>query len=553
MIAVTQQQDPARTRSPATLQARAEHAWRLQLEDPETSAALAREVLSEDASSRAARYAQLALAYYECRYGDAAAAEVQFQALAQGFAADGDRRGAMLVINGLSFVESRRDHGELSYTMVQQAWEAHADALHEFDVMLIQNGLGAGASDLGRLEESLAAYYHALDAARTLGMPSAVAVVSSNLASSQFTCGNLTDAHELLLDADRLCREHGMRSWHPLVAGNLANCQIIMGDAAAARATVSAWVDGHNVDNSHAQHSHLAHLNAVAAHACILTGDLEAAQRLQSRAMAEARLGQDTRIGVHCDWVKALLQRAQGDAAGALQTLLAADARLQGVDDPYYPIEISGELASLYAQLGQWQSAYEWQRRHHELRVDILAKGSRARYSSLRIQQELREQAIRDPLTGLYNRRHLAEQLQREMAISRRSGRPLSVAVVDLDHFKRVNDEHGHAAGDAALVGTARFLLSRLRSTDIVCRYGGEEFVLVLPETPREAAIALLQALLSEFHTQSFRWPGGVLSGLSFSAGVACALVTEDADALIAQADERLYAAKHAGRAQVLG
>jgi diguanylate cyclase (GGDEF)-like protein len=100
----------------------------------------------------------------------------------------------------------------------------------------------------------------------------------------------------------------------------------------------------------------------------------------------------------------------------------------------------------------------------------------------------LQEQAIRDPLTGLYNRRYLDETLERELSRAKREGYPLSLTMIDLDHFKLVNDTYGHPAGDEVLIALSTLLQSQAREGDIPCRYGGEEFVLVLPRMSLEVA-----------------------------------------------------------------
>lgn len=179
-----------------------------------------------------------------------------------------------------------------------------------------------------------------------------------------------------------------------------------------------------------------------------------------------------------------------------------------------------------------------------------------------RTQTELKIQSLRDPLTGCFNRRHLHEQLlDNEILRAQRYRLSLAVIMCDLDHFKRVNDEYGHAAGDAVLQAFARLLLAMTReNVDSVVRYGGEEFLLILPETGLDGATQLAERLRQRFEASTVRFEGRQLRATA-SFGVVTADFSEGAQALrpeqssqyrlIAKADELLYAAKHGGRNQV--
>src|SRR5690606_4231864 len=117
-----------------------------------------------------------------------------------------------------------------------------------------------------------------------------------------------------------------------------------------------------------------------------------------------------------------------------------------------------------------------------------LADGMSLALANMALREKLRNQALRDPLTGLYNRRYMEDSLQRFVRLAEREDREVSVVMVDLDHFKRLNDEHGHAFGDQVLRDSAHALVGALRETDIVCRYGGEELVVILPDCNIERA-----------------------------------------------------------------
>ena len=181
------------------------------------------------------------------------------------------------------------------------------------------------------------------------------------------------------------------------------------------------------------------------------------------------------------------------------------------------------------------------------LNVVVGGRG-RALASLQEAMQKVREQAITDPLTGLYNRRFQQQHLARELERAGRSGAPLALLMIDLDHFKRVNDASGHAAGDAVLRRVAAVLRSRIRPSDIACRHGGEEFVLILPGTTAEAARSKAEDLCAAFVLDR-----EALHGVTASVGIA--LFPDhgsSADELADAADRAMYEAKAAGRNRVV-
>jgi diguanylate cyclase (GGDEF)-like protein/PAS domain S-box-containing protein len=169
--------------------------------------------------------------------------------------------------------------------------------------------------------------------------------------------------------------------------------------------------------------------------------------------------------------------------------------------------------------------------------------------TNLRLKEKLRGQAIHDPLTGLHNRRFLEEAFHRELlrAASKRS--PVGVLMLDLDHFKEFNDAHGHAAGDALLRAFAVQLRSDIRAEDIACRYGGEEFAVILPDATLEQAMARAEQIREGMRSIVVDFQGKRLAGMTISIGVA-GLPAHGAspDALLRAADAALYAAKAEGR-----
>lgn len=166
---------------------------------------------------------------------------------------------------------------------------------------------------------------------------------------------------------------------------------------------------------------------------------------------------------------------------------------------------------------------------------------------------QVRDQALHDPLTGLANRRELFRRFNLELARARRSGQPLGVCLLDLDHFKRINDTHGHGVGDEVLVRVAEVLLGCLRETDALGRIGGEEFVLLLPETDDEGVARVIERCRSEIECSPITLQSGEVLPVSASIGVTIRTPGDEADEaeLLARADEMLYRAKTAGRNRV--
>jgi diguanylate cyclase (GGDEF)-like protein len=173
--------------------------------------------------------------------------------------------------------------------------------------------------------------------------------------------------------------------------------------------------------------------------------------------------------------------------------------------------------------------------------------------ANLKLRETLHEQSIRDPLTGLYNRRFLEEFLMRELARADRKKHALSIITLDIDHFKRINDSLGHGAGDMVLRRIGLLLQGYVRESDIACRVGGEEFALLLPEVAMPIATQRAEDIRKAVHEMTLKHEDQTLDGITVSLGVAAFPDhASTPEALIRAADQALYDAKYAGRDMVV-
>lgn len=226
------------------------------------------------------------------------------------------------------------------------------------------------------------------------------------------------------------------------------------------------------------------------------------------------------------------------DSPASATVVAAEDTRLLAVDDETFWAMVAAS---------------------HEFAVNlllVLTARVRANNTVLtknaRLQRQLEREALFDGLTGLRNRRWLDQKFPRLARRSRMSGEPLSLLVIDVDHFKRFNDRYGHAAGDIVLRTVGSLVTECLRPTDVPARYGGEEIVVILPDTDLQGARSAAERVRSAVRDCELRGADGTdLGRLTVSIGVAELSSGEDHASLFARADAALYRAKHAGRDRV--
>jgi len=220
-----------------------------------------------------------------------------------------------------------------------------------------------------------------------------------------------------------------------------------------------------------------------------------------------------------------------------------------GADEIYHcePLLAGGEVIGVLYLHGRVEA-------ESRFRLTVLAENIASALVNHRLQRSLREQTIRDPLTGLFNRRYMEEALALEIARASRSGAPLSLVMCDVDHFKRFNDEFGHDAGDAVLQAVSAEMRARFRDGDVVCRFGGEEFTVIAPGTSAEALMARVEQVREAIGALNVRRGGRTLGQTSMSFGIATWSegMTRDGSALVQAADAALYQAKREGRNRAL-
>jgi diguanylate cyclase (GGDEF)-like protein len=186
--------------------------------------------------------------------------------------------------------------------------------------------------------------------------------------------------------------------------------------------------------------------------------------------------------------------------------------------------------------------------REFVLRVERAVSAHKTRIERDETVSKLKRLSETDGLTGLYNSRHFAKRLLAEIYRAENAGYPLSLLLLDLDHFKRVNDEHGHLKGDSVLLRIGEVIREVVRGSDSAYRYGGEEFAVILPETDEEAAIRVAERLRAAIASECASGTDGCAVGVTASVGIAVRKPKEAAEAFLHRADMAMYEAKRKGR-----
>jgi diguanylate cyclase (GGDEF)-like protein len=585
--------------APATLESMIDEAWRLTYINGRAAGEIGARVieLTNDQPSHPLRgMACFHLAFARIRAGDLDGAHAANEDARAIFAAAGHRRGELLCmeIDALLARARGRLRDALALHELTIARSAGVDR-EPIDLYICANSRAITRKLLGQTDQMLVDFYaaqqHAHDVAFSKG-PLINALV--NIGGANADLFNLVDARTVSREAMAL--SEAVQAWTAFAVAALNLIQVCDGLGAKDECVaVARELIAHESLIPAGVISQNAPMIAIA---FLQVGDLaQAAHWLASFAQGW-RVDGDSQS----DWARAssCFALANGDVAEARRI---AEERLAHcrdhdiADQPYARMRLLQAATDACEAAGDAVAALRFLREAQRLYEDLVGTGARARYVALQtehdlmqvqrdrdyaraahevserdraelsglnaaleekiaearlLQEQLREQALRDPLTKLHNRRYLHEAGADRIELARRQGAPVAVALLDIDFFKRVNDVHGHEAGDQLLVAFAQHLKDRVRRSDILCRWGGEEFVLLTQDTSPENAALLLRQVLATLAATAIPTAAGVLTGVTFSAGVAG--FDGDGDTLaelLKVADRRMYEAKAEGKARV--
>ena len=459
------------------------------------------------------------------------------------------------------------------------------------DQAIISHSLAVNAFKASKTATALRYFYQALLSAQESNCQAFIIQVQDNLGTCQIALGNFLEARLQLEAALALAELHPVPRLAPLLASNLAQVLVELGENEAAFEIMHEHRSGMELVES----SQRGIVPAMLAFTAIKAGRLELAAN--ELAVAE-RCVQGSRLKVQLAWTRALVDQNQGRIKAALNQVQKGLELLKLTPDHHYELNLMLLAANLHAAIGDYQQAFRLQSAYLNLLRERQGEGVRSLTLSLQIRHELdetlherdravfdrdeakeanqklrelnqvlehrlgeieglkkrlREQSIKDALTGLYNRPYLEEAMFGIMRLAHRQKNPLSIAILDMDNFRELNDKYGHSFADAILVALAELLLKGSRDSDLVARYGGEEFCIVFADMEPELARQRLGAVLVDFKAIELSSAGLTMTGASFTAGIA--RFPTDAttfDQLITLADCAMSAAKEKGGAQVV-
>lgn len=585
--------------SPALRLAR--RAWRLQYPDARRSLALAEQALARalaagDAPAEA--WARLARGFHRMRYATPREAAQELAAAQRCFAATRERAGEILAQVGIGRCRLMEGRARESLDLVLPLRTDGLRVLRQEERGMLLNGIAGAYSALGDSAEAFAYMYQALRESSPTRNHGFDAVLYCNLAHELYQLGDYDEALRYIAHGIERCAFLDNARLLAVLLVNRVVCLTDLGRPREALPDVERLLAAPADAGGRGAHGAAFETMAIAA---LRAGEIALGRRLVEQARAALAQDAVAEERIELAVAEAELLHAEGDAAGAAALLERALPLPDEGPSLRARCLYFAALADLHERLGNAQAALRHLRAWQTLHVERAQRASQARFQAaslqtelLRIrrerdaidarrraserakaeletinrqlankvrevqalQAELKQQALRDFLTGLYNRRHLNEVLPVLFALARREGEPLAVALIDLDHFKAVNDRYGHGAGDRLLAAFGRLLARRVRRSDVACRYGGEEFCLLMPHTDAQAAAKKVRALLAQWRAFVLAADGDdgpAITGCTFSAGVADTRRAPDSiEALLKAADDSMLEAKRLGRDRVV-
>lgn len=412
----------------------------------------------------------------------------------------GDRSLQAHALDRIGSVNSSAGHSLEALESQDRALEIHRDLDDPLGEAIVLNNVAYTLLDIGDSETALGCAKLALDYCNRVDMPYLTVGVLDTLADIYLSLGDLDEASGLSESALVMAREHRLEP-------DEANILRSLGEIASLR------------------------------------GEHEQGIELVQQALAIAERRSQHVEEFECQRLLSEIHERAGDAASALAHF-----------KQYHEIQkskLNGETESRLASLRVEHQVQTARKDAEILRLRSLALEREVERQKI-AQVELEAQASLDPLTGLFNRRHLTV-LAEELSIATRMGRPVSLMMFDIDHFKQINDSLGHGTGDRVLIAIAQQITANARRSDVPCRYGGDEFLVLLIDMDTQGAGDAAERLREAVSSSPIEADSGAIR-VTISAGVASAEPGGQTtlDDLIERADKALYAAKQAGRDRVI-